>query len=55
MPTAWNYSQMRRASQHELPVLVGLMAEFYAEGGYAVDHKRAATAFAAPGMARKLK
>jgi GNAT superfamily N-acetyltransferase len=38
---------MRRASQDDLPVLVGLMAEFYAEGGYALDHKRAATAFAA--------
>ncbi len=38
---------MRRASSNDVPLLVGLMAEFYAEGGYDLNHARAAEAFAA--------
>ena len=39
--------EMRRASPNDIPLLVGLMAEFYAEGGYDLNHARAAGAFAA--------
>src|ERR1035438_7054850 len=38
---------MRRASPNDIPLLVGLMAEFYAETGYDLNHARAARAFAA--------
>jgi len=38
---------MRRAGTNDIPLLVGLMADFYAEGGYVLDHERAASAFAA--------
>jgi GNAT superfamily N-acetyltransferase len=38
---------MRRAGAHDIPLLVGLMADFYAEAGYELDHQRAASAFAA--------
>lgn len=38
---------MRRATAGDIPVLLGLMAEFYAESGYDLDHKVAASAFAA--------
>ena len=38
---------MRRASPDDVPLLVGLMAEFYAESGYDLDRARAAGAFAA--------
>lgn len=38
---------MRRASPDDVPLLVGLMAEFYAEAGYELDFERAADAFAA--------
>ena len=38
---------MRRANRNDVPLLVGLMAEFYAEAGYALHHERAASAFAA--------
>jgi GNAT superfamily N-acetyltransferase len=39
--------EMRRASPDDIPLLVGLMDEFYAEAGYDLDHSRAAEAFAA--------
>jgi GNAT superfamily N-acetyltransferase len=39
--------EMRRASPNDVPLLVGLMAEFYAEAGYGLNHARAAGAFAA--------
>jgi GNAT superfamily N-acetyltransferase len=38
---------MRRASADDIPLLVGLMTEFYAEAGYELDRERAAGAFAA--------
>jgi GNAT superfamily N-acetyltransferase len=38
---------MRQASTNDIPLLVGLMAEFYAEAGYELDHARARAAFAA--------
>lgn len=38
---------MRRASVADIPLLVGLMAEFYAEAGYDLNHDRASAAFAA--------
>jgi len=38
---------MRRASSNDIPLLTGLMAEFYAEGGYDLNHARATGAFAA--------
>lgn len=38
---------MRRAGPDDIPQLIGLMAEFYAEGGYPLNHQRAADAFAA--------
>jgi GNAT superfamily N-acetyltransferase len=38
---------MRRASSNDIPLLVGLMAEFYAEAAYDLNHARAAGAFAA--------
>ena len=38
---------LRKASLEDVPRLVALMAEFYAEGGYALNHQRAAEAFAA--------
>jgi GNAT superfamily N-acetyltransferase len=38
---------MRRATADDIPLLVGLMAEFYAEAGYDLDHAHAGAAFAA--------
>ena len=38
---------MRRASSDDIPLLVDLMAEFYAEAGYDLSRTRAAEAFAA--------
>ena len=38
---------MRRAGPNDIPLLVGLMAEFYAESGYDLNLARAAGAFAA--------
>lgn len=38
---------MRKASPEDGPRLVALMSEFYAEGGYPLNHQRAAEAFAA--------
>jgi hypothetical protein len=38
---------MRRASSNDIPLLVGPMAEFYAEGAYDLNYARAAEAFAA--------
>jgi GNAT superfamily N-acetyltransferase len=38
---------MRRANSDDIPVLLDLMADFYAEGGYALDRSHAAGAFAA--------
>jgi len=38
---------MRRATPNDISLLVGLMAEFYAEGGYDLDQTRAQEAFAA--------
>src|SRR6058998_982574 len=38
---------MRKASSADVPRLVALMAEFYAEGGYPLNHQRAADAFTA--------
>jgi GNAT superfamily N-acetyltransferase len=38
---------MRLASSKDIPLLVELMAEFYAEAGYNLDHARAARAFEA--------
>src|SRR3989442_12253165 len=38
---------MRKASPEDVPRLVALMAEFYAEGAYALNHRRATDAFAA--------
>jgi GNAT superfamily N-acetyltransferase len=38
---------MRRASLNDIPLLVDLMAEFYAEAGYDLHHTRAAGAFEA--------
>jgi GNAT superfamily N-acetyltransferase len=38
---------MRKASRDDVPRLVALMAEFYAEGAYPLNHGRAADAFAA--------
>lgn len=40
-------SEMRQASPNDIPLLVGLMAAFYAEGGYDLNRVRAAGAFAA--------
>ena len=37
---------MRRAHQDDIPTLIALMAEFYAESGYALDHPLAERAFA---------
>ena len=37
---------MRRASADDIPLLVGLMADFYAEAGYELERERAASAFA---------
>ena len=39
--------EMKRASPNDIPLLVGLMAEFYAEGGYDLNRAHAAEAFAA--------
>ena len=36
---------MRKASLIDIPKLVALMEEFYAEGGYPLNHRRAAEAF----------
>jgi GNAT superfamily N-acetyltransferase len=38
---------MRRALPNDLPVLIGLMSEFYAEAGYELNHTIAEKAFAA--------
>jgi GNAT superfamily N-acetyltransferase len=38
---------MRRALQQDIPTLILLMAEFYAESGYDLDQSRAQKAFAA--------
>jgi hypothetical protein len=38
---------MRRASLSDIPVLVNLMAEVYAEAGYELQRERAAGAFEA--------
>jgi len=38
---------MRRAGRDDISLLVDLMDEFYAEGGYRLDRARAAEAFAA--------
>jgi GNAT superfamily N-acetyltransferase len=38
---------MRRAGPNDIPLLVGLMTEFYTEAGYDLNHSRAAEAFAA--------
>jgi GNAT superfamily N-acetyltransferase len=38
---------MRRASTNDVHRLVSLMAEFYAESGYSLNHRRAADAFTA--------
>lgn len=38
---------MRRANPQDVPLLVGLMAEFYAEARYDLNHAHAAGAFAA--------
>ena len=38
---------MRLAETEDLPTLVDLMADFYAESGYALDRARAAEAFSA--------
>ena len=38
---------MRTASLKDIPRLVALMAEFYAEGGFQLNHARATEAFAA--------
>jgi len=38
---------MRRASADDIPLLASLMADFYAEAGYELDHARAKAAFAA--------
>ena len=35
---------MRKASPNDIPLLVDLMAEFYAEGGYDLNRARAAEA-----------
>src|SRR5579875_1482800 len=37
---------MRRASDKDIDLLVGLMAEFYAEAGYKLNHTHASDAFA---------
>jgi len=37
---------MRHATADDIPLLVSLMAEFYAEGGYQLDRAHAAAAFA---------
>ena len=36
---------MRRAGPNDIPLLVDLMAGFYAEAGYQLDHAHAAGAF----------
>ncbi|HMB90366.1 MAG TPA: GNAT family N-acetyltransferase [Rhodothermales bacterium] len=38
---------MRRALQHDIPTLLSLMADFYAESGYELDQAHAHKAFAA--------
>lgn len=38
---------MRKAGAEDIPLLIGLMREFYAEGGYELEPTRAAEAFAA--------
>jgi len=38
---------LRKASLEDVPRLVALMAEFYAEGAYPLNHRRAAEGFAA--------
>ena len=38
---------MRRATSDDIPLLIDLMGDFYAEGDYELDRERAAQAFAA--------
>src|SRR4051794_39403069 len=38
---------MRRATPNDIPLLVGLMRDFYAEAGFDLDDDRAASAFGA--------
>jgi GNAT superfamily N-acetyltransferase len=38
---------MRRANSGDIPLLLDLMTDFYAEGGYALDRSHAAQAFSA--------
>jgi GNAT superfamily N-acetyltransferase len=38
---------MRRANSGDVPLLLDLMTDFYAEGGYALDRSHAAQAFSA--------
>jgi len=38
---------MRRASANDVQQVVGMMEEFYAEGGYPLNHRRATDAFTA--------
>ncbi len=42
----FDHSEMRRANANDIALLVDLMAEFYAEAGYDLNHARAAGAFA---------
>lgn len=37
---------MKRAAQHDIATLISLMADFYTEAGYALDHAAAENAFA---------
>src|ERR1022692_1382364 len=46
-PSSYDNGEMRRASPNDIPLLVDLMAEFYAEAGYDLDRARAAGAFEA--------
>jgi len=45
--TATDVTEMRRANHNDVPLLVSLMAEFYAEADYPLNHEAAASAFAA--------
>jgi GNAT superfamily N-acetyltransferase len=38
---------MRQAHRDDIPTLLSLMSDFYAESGYVLDHARAESAFAA--------
>lgn len=37
---------MKQATKGDIPQLVGMMDEFYTEGGFQLNHQRAAEAFA---------